>query len=82
MKEPAHEIRYGLIAAEIWRRDTKAGERHVVTLFRLFKNGDTWQRSAQLGRDDLLTAAKLLNECHSWIFQETQGQRAEERSSP
>lgn len=70
MKTPIHEIRLGLIKASIWRNETKSGERHNVTLCRLFKNGDSWQQSQHFGRDDLLLAAKALDLAHSWIWQQ------------
>ena len=68
MKSPIHEIRLGLIKASIWRNETRSGERHNVTLCRLFKNGDAWQQSQHFGRDDLLLAAKALDQAHSWIL--------------
>jgi hypothetical protein len=68
MKSPIHEIRLGLIKASVWRNETRAGERHNVTICRLFKNGDTWQQSQHFGRDDLLLAAKVLDLAHSWIL--------------
>jgi hypothetical protein len=68
MKTPVHEIRLGLIKAAIWRNETRSGERHNVTLCRLFKNGDAWQQSQHFGRDDLLLAAKALDVAHSWIL--------------
>ena len=67
-KPPVHEIRLGLIKASIWRNQTKSGERHNVTLARLYKNGDVWKESGHLGRDDLLVAAKALDLAHSWIL--------------
>ena len=60
MSKPVHEIRLGLIKAAIWHNLTRAGERHNVTLTRLFRNGDTWKESNHFGRDDLLLAAKVL----------------------
>ncbi len=29
---------------------------------------DTWKESQSLGRDDLLLAAKVLGEAHTWIY--------------
>lgn len=63
------EIRLGLIKCKIFCQNTKAGDRYSVALFRLFKNGDHWEESTRLGRDDLLLAAKVLDLAHSWIFQ-------------
>lgn len=69
VSKPVHEIRFGLIKASIWQNMTRAGERFKVTLTRLFRNGDTWSQSSQLGRDDLLLAAKVLDQAHTWIYQ-------------
>lgn len=66
-KPPVHEIRLGLIKASVWRNQTKSGERHNVTLSRLYRNGDVWKESAHFGRDDLLVAAKALDLAHTWI---------------
>ena len=67
-KPPVHTIRFGLIKLDIWRNQTKSGERHLVSPVRLFKNGDTWHESTRFGRDDLLPLAKALDIAHTWIF--------------
>jgi hypothetical protein len=64
---PVMEIRLGLIKAAIFHVLTRAGERYHVTLTRLFKDGSQWRVSSQLGRDDLLQAAKVLDMAHTWI---------------
>lgn len=69
-KRPAHEIRYGLIKVSVWRNHTKSGERHSVSVVRLYKDGETRRESGRFGRDDLLVVAKALNEAHTWIFTE------------
>ena len=71
-RAPVHEIRMGLIKASIWRNQTKSGERHNVTVVRLYKNGDTWKESNHFGRDDLLLVAKVADMAHSWVVQPTQ----------
>jgi hypothetical protein len=72
MKTPVHEVRLGLIKVSIWKSETRHGDRHNVTLCRLFKNGDVWQQSTQFGRDDLLLAAKALDVAHTWIIAQSQ----------
>ena len=69
---PVHVIRLGLIKASIWRKQTKSGERHNVTVARLYKNGDVWKESGCFGRDDLLLVAKVSDLCHSWIMESPQ----------
>lgn len=67
--KPAHEIRYGLIKACIWKNSSRSGTHYTVGVCRLFKNGDQWKESARFGRDDLLVLAKVVDEAHSWIHQ-------------
>ena len=75
-KQPAHEIRFGLIKAIVWQNQTKAGDRYNVTITRLFRNGDHWSESQNFGRDDLPLVAKAVDLAHTWIFQ-----RSEEHTS-
>ncbi len=67
---PVHEIRLGRIRAAIWENDTQNGTRHNVTVTRLYKDGDDWKDSTSFGRDDLPFFAKVLDRCHSWIFEQ------------
>ena len=80
MKAPIHTIRFGLIKACIWRNQTKAGDRHVVTVVRLFRNGDVWQESTRFGRDDLPLVSKVTDLAHTWIHQEGGADERELRS--
>ena len=67
---PAHELRIGAIKATIWGHETANGQRYNVVLGRLYKDAeDAWQTSDNLGRDDLLVAAKLLDQAHTWILE-------------
>jgi hypothetical protein len=75
-KQPAHEIRFGLIKATVWQNQTKVGDRFNVTVSRLYRNGDRWVESQHFGRDDLLLVAKTLDLAHTWIFQQN-GERSE-----
>lgn len=52
-RPPIHIIRFGTIKARIWRKKTRSGERHAVSVCRLFRNGDVWKESTRFGRDDL-----------------------------
>ena len=71
-QRPVHVIRFGLIKASIWKNQTKSGDRHVVTVCRLFRNGGVWKESTRFGRDDLLSLAKALDQAHTWICERTQ----------
>lgn len=69
MTKPAHEIRLGLIKARIWRKNTREGQRHSVSVVRLFRNGDVWKESNRFGRDDLPVMRLVLDRAHTWIFE-------------
>lgn len=68
MSAPIHTIRYGTIKASIWCNQTRSGERHSVSLVRLYRNGDVWKESIRFGRDDLQLVAKVADLAHSWIY--------------
>lgn len=68
-RRPVHEIRFGLVKVSIWQNQTKSGERHNITVVRLFRNGDVWQESTRFGRDDLPLLAKAVDLAHTWIYE-------------
>ena len=72
MAKPIHELRIGLIKARIWRRRTRSGPRHSVSVVRLYRNGDVWKESARFGRDDIPLLRLLLDKAHTWIFLHSQ----------
>ena len=69
-KQPIHEIRRGLIKVRIWRKQTRDTVRHSVTITRLFRNGDVWKESTRFGRDDIPLIRLVLDEAHTWIYQQ------------
>lgn len=69
--KPVHEIRMGRIKAAIWENDTQNGTRHNVTMARLYKEGDQWKETHSFGRDDLPLVAKVSDQAHSWIFEQS-----------
>ena len=70
MSKPVHTIRFGLITACIGQNRTRSGDRHSVSIVRLYKNGDSWVESTRFGRDDLPLVAKVSDLAHSWIYQQ------------
>lgn len=79
---PAKTIRYGRIEAAIWKRQGEQGPWYSVTLSRSYKDADDqWQRSDNLSRDDLLTAAKALDQAHSWIVAREHEERDQNRAA-
>jgi len=70
---PSHVIRFGLIKVTIYEKKTPQGTRHNVAVCRLYRNGDQWVESKVFGRDDLPLVAKAVDEAHTWIFTQSQG---------
>jgi hypothetical protein len=72
---PIHEIRFGRIVAAIWENRTEQGSvRHNVTVCRIYKNNDQWKETQSFGREDLPVVAKVLDRCHTWIFEHPSSQ--------
>ena len=64
------ELRRGLIKVRVFRKQTKPMLRHTVMVSRLYRNGDVWKESSRFGRDDIPLVRLLLDEAHTWIFQQ------------
>ena len=76
---PVKEFRLGRIRAAIWENETQNGTLHNVTVSRLYKtDDDQWSDSTSFGRDDLLLVAKVMDRCHTWIFNEGSGSASNE----
>lgn len=74
---PANELRLGAVKAVVWANQTKNGVMHNVTLARLYRDeGGDWKESSSFGRDDLLSAAKVLDQAHTWIHRTEQEKTA------
>ena len=71
MSRPLHEIRIGLIKARIWRKRTRSGVRHTVSVVRLYRNGDVWKESTRFGRDDLPLVKLVLDKAHLWTLRQS-----------
>jgi len=80
---PVHTVRYGGIKAAIWRNvvDNGSASRAMynVTLTRSYRDGDEWKESGSLGYDELLIAAKALDDCHTFIHDRILQERQEQR---
>ncbi len=70
-QKPVHEIRLASIKAAIWENDTQSGRRYNVTVCRLYKDGDEWKQTESFGRDDLPLVAKVVDQAHTWIFEQS-----------
>lgn len=65
-----HEIRQGLLVVRIRRAKSGDAIRHMLSLHRLYKNGDLWHESSRLGRDDIPFVRFLLDEAHTWMIEQ------------
>jgi hypothetical protein len=75
MTSPAHKIRIGTLQATIWRNSGEKGNWYSVKLTRGYKADDEWRETDNLGSDDLLPAAKLLDMAHTWVLHQLEADR-------
>ena len=76
--QPAAEYRIGAVKGVVWKNDTRNGIMFSTTLVRIYKDQeDEWKETHSLGRDDLLLAAKVLDQVHSFIVEEERRLRDE-----
>lgn len=68
--QPVQEIRLGSLKAAIWENRSENGTRFNVTVARIYKDGDQWKTTDSFGRDDLLLLAKVIDQAHTWIFEQ------------
>jgi hypothetical protein len=75
-KRPEHKIRYGRVEVAIWKRESGENTWHAFTVSRSYRDKDQqWQRSNSLDEEDLLPAAKALEEAYSWVQAQRQAAR-------
>ena len=73
---PEHKIHYGRVDVAIWKRQGEGGTWYSTSLSRSYKDkDDQWQRTTNLDEEDLLPAARALEEAYAWM----QGQRQKSR---
>jgi len=75
MSSPAHKLRIGSLQATIWRNLADKGNWYSVKLTRSYKADEGWRETDNLGLDDLLPAAKLLDLAHTWIMHQLEADR-------
>jgi hypothetical protein len=77
-EEFVHEIRSPRLVAVIWEIESNHGIGHTVTFVRSYHVGNgEWHRTDKLDADELLLAAKLLDQAHTWILnQQTEAMEA------
>lgn len=74
---PANQFKMGRIRAAVWLNETENGPRYNVTVSRLYKDGDDWHDSQSFGRDDLPLVMKVVDQAHTWIYQQNSGRNGE-----
>lgn len=67
-RKPVYQLRHGLLKVRVWRKRTRSGIRHTVSVIRLFRNGDVWKESTRFGREDIPLIRLLLDKAHTWIY--------------
>lgn len=72
---PFTVIRRGLLKAVIWQNQTTNGPMFSTQLVRSYRDGEEWKDSHSLNRDDLLHAAKLLNDADTVVHREEERRR-------
>jgi hypothetical protein len=75
MTSPAHKLRIGALQATIWRNSGDNNTWYSVKLTRGYKVDEGWRETDNLGFDDLLAAAKLLDSAHTWITHQLEADR-------
>mgnify|MGYP001286145071 FL=1 len=67
-RKPVYQLRHGLLKVRVWRKRTRSGIRHTISVIRLFRNGDVWKESTRFGREDIPLIRLLLEKAHTWIY--------------
>lgn len=81
-QQPVQEFRVGGVKAVLWKNETRNGAMFNTSLVRIYKDADDqWQETHSLGRDDLLAAAKVLDQAHSYIIEAEQTERSENEAA-
>ncbi len=65
--KPVHTLRHRSLKATVWRNETRTGPMYNVALVRSYREEDVWHDTHSFGYDDLMNAAKLLYDAHSFI---------------
>lgn len=81
-KRPWKELRLGALKVVVWENETRNGPMFSSTLVRIYKDeNDQWQETHAVGVDDLLAAAKLLDQAHTAITREMQDRAEQKRNA-
>jgi hypothetical protein len=73
--KPVHTIRFGRIKATIWANEGVNGPWYSVQVYRIYMVGEEWKQTASFGCGDPLLASKVLDQAHTWIYQQADSSR-------
>ena len=77
-RTPDYKAHYGRVQAAVWKREIDERTVYSVSLTRSYRDRqDQWQRTTNLDEDDLLPAAKALDDAYTWIQRQRQHSREE-----
>jgi hypothetical protein len=76
---PEKEIRLGRIKASVWSNESETANWFTVTVQRLYKDGEQWKTSDSFSRDDLPLLCKVIDQAHTWMFQQAGAHSSRER---
>ena len=75
---PEHKVHYGRVDVAIWKRQAEDRTWYSFSISRSYQDkDDQWQRISNLDEEDLLPAAKALEEAYSWAQEQRQKSRDE-----
>lgn len=80
--KPIHEVRLGAIKAAIWKNEIQGGGvRYSTVINRIYRDEKEkeWKRTDSFGREDLLIVAKVADQAHTWIHDQTREERERDR---
>ncbi len=73
VKKVAHEIKRGLIKVRIVAKGRRGeSTSYVVSIFRLYRDGEVWRESKRFGSTDIPVIRQALDAAYSWILNGSQ----------
>lgn len=78
---PFYVVRRGLLKVVVWENPTATGTMFSTQLIRVYKDGEEWKESHSLNREDLLHAAKMLDQVDTMIHREEEKRRDNQQQS-
>jgi hypothetical protein len=84
-RSPDYKVQYGRVQAAVWKRDFDERTSFSVSLTRSYRDKqEQWQRTTNLDEEDLLPAAKALDDAYTWIQRQrhSRGEALHELQAP